>query len=198
MKVLTKAAQVAKLIKEDLKKLGVKCKVKSQNFAGGNSVDVYLHDIKPGLFKQILERYKKYEYGQFDIATDAYEYNNLNKNIPQVKYLFIHNFISPRLQQCFDEFIFKNYGLKFDKNKPSSYYSIALNETRENSQFWEQYPEFNTKQPKTCPLCGSIDMIYPALSRTDNKTEICPKCGQIQALTKLNVYTISGGKENEN
>ena len=35
---------------------------------------------------------------------------------------------------------------------------------------------------KTCPLCGKQYVEYPALSRRDNETEICPECGMMEAL----------------
>ena len=35
---------------------------------------------------------------------------------------------------------------------------------------------------KKCPLCGQMYSGYPALSRRDNKTEICPACGTVEAL----------------
>ena len=40
-----------------------------------------------------------------------------------------------------------------------------------------------------CPKCGKYYVGYPALSREDNKTEICPKCGVEEALTRLNEYS---------
>lgn len=33
-----------------------------------------------------------------------------------------------------------------------------------------------------CPMCGRIYSGYPALSRRDNKTEICSDCGTKEAL----------------
>lgn len=30
---------------------------------------------------------------------------------------------------------------------------------------------------RECPKCGKCYVGYPALSREDNKTEICPECG---------------------
>ncbi len=33
-----------------------------------------------------------------------------------------------------------------------------------------------------CPKCGKYYTGYPALSRGDNKTEICPECGMIEAI----------------
>jgi IS605 OrfB family transposase len=33
-----------------------------------------------------------------------------------------------------------------------------------------------------CPKCGKEFTEYPALSRVDNETEICPECGVMEAL----------------
>lgn len=33
-----------------------------------------------------------------------------------------------------------------------------------------------------CARCGSEYSGYPALSRLDNKTEICPDCGELEAM----------------
>lgn len=38
------------------------------------------------------------------------------------------------------------------------------------------------KESKYCPKCHKQYSGYPAISRRDNKTEICSKCGQIEAL----------------
>lgn len=35
---------------------------------------------------------------------------------------------------------------------------------------------------KICPKCHKRYTGYPAISRKDNKTEICSTCGQIEAL----------------
>lgn len=39
--------------------------------------------------------------------------------------------------------------------------------------------------PKVCSRCGKKYYGYPALSRKDNKTEICPACGVEEALEEL-------------
>ena len=36
---------------------------------------------------------------------------------------------------------------------------------------------------KVCPLCKNEYEGYPALSRKDNKTEICSDCGVVEALS---------------
>ena len=35
---------------------------------------------------------------------------------------------------------------------------------------------------RTCPMCGRQYEDYPAISRKDNETEICPVCGMREAL----------------
>ncbi len=35
---------------------------------------------------------------------------------------------------------------------------------------------------KKCPRCGEYYVEYPAISRKDNKTEICPRCGTEEAI----------------
>lgn len=38
---------------------------------------------------------------------------------------------------------------------------------------------------KTCPICGRIYTEPSALSRVDNKTDICPDCGMMEALAAI-------------
>lgn len=45
----------------------------------------------------------------------------------------------------------------------------------------------NEIQIRTCPLCGKVYSGVPAVSRTDDKTTICPDCGTRQALESLGV-----------
>ena len=40
----------------------------------------------------------------------------------------------------------------------------------------------NVDVTRRCPFCGKMYTRPPALSRTDNKTEICPLCGVREAL----------------
>lgn len=43
----------------------------------------------------------------------------------------------------------------------------------------------NTTQAMVCPLCGETYYGHPALSRTDNRTRICPDCGTRQAMAAM-------------
>lgn len=43
----------------------------------------------------------------------------------------------------------------------------------------------NQKQIRRCPKCKREYTAEPAISREDNKTEICPSCGLIESLENL-------------
>lgn len=53
----------------------------------------------------------------------------------------------------------------------------------------------STSTPRICPICGKSYTEYPALSRKDNRTEICPDCGQKEALKDLALRFRSGSGE---
>ena len=38
-----------------------------------------------------------------------------------------------------------------------------------------------------CPICGKAYHGYPAISRTDNMTRICPDCGVREALSSIGI-----------
>lgn len=41
---------------------------------------------------------------------------------------------------------------------------------------------------RICPVCGKEYVEHPAISRRDNKTEICPTCGIMEALKDFQEY----------
>lgn len=56
------------------------------------------------------------------------------------------------------------------------------------------------KETRICPICGKTYSEYPALSRRDNKTYICPDCGLVEALEDFfgntkNIYNEEGDDE---
>ena len=50
------------------------------------------------------------------------------------------------------------------------------------------------RQLRVCPLCGEAYGSLPAISRTDNETQICPDCGSRQALEALGVSEVEREK----
>lgn len=98
----TESAKCAKTVKNELQKKypNVKISVKSENYSGGDSVNVriYIENIKDMITeKEVAKMLAKYEYGQFDGMTDYYEINNSRSDIPQTKYLFINIDYSPSI-----------------------------------------------------------------------------------------------------
>lgn len=45
----------------------------------------------------------------------------------------------------------------------------------------------NVRVARVCPKCGRTYTEYPALSRVDNETAICPDCGTKEALDSLGI-----------
>jgi hypothetical protein len=91
MKTLSDAAQVAKLLKQKGKELGLTISAKSQSFAGGNSVDVNVSKGSDTAIQELKNFSKQFVYGKFDGMTDYYDMNNYREDIPQTKYLFIND-----------------------------------------------------------------------------------------------------------
>lgn len=44
-------------------------------------------------------------------------------------------------------------------------------------------------QARVCPICEKVYTDYPATSRKDNKTEICPDCGTEEAIKSFNYWS---------
>jgi len=90
----------AAAIRDELKKVFPlhKFSVRSESFAGGNSVHVSWTD---GLTApQIDEIIKKYQYGSFNGMEDMYEYSNSREDIAQAKYVSSSRTISDELREA--------------------------------------------------------------------------------------------------
>lgn len=46
----------------------------------------------------------------------------------------------------------------------------------------------NQQEYSICPKCGKEIILPPAISRVDNKTEICSACGVVEALERYVKY----------
>jgi hypothetical protein len=90
----------AAAIREELKKLFPlhKFSVRSESFAGGNSVNVYWNN---GLtVPQVDTVIKKYQYGSFNGMEDIYEHSNSREDIAQAKYVSSSRTISDELREA--------------------------------------------------------------------------------------------------
>lgn len=131
---LTEAAQVAKLIKAELKKHGIKCTAKSKNYSMGDSARISVTDQPPWIMDKIKEFTNKFQYGHFNGMEDIYEYSNRQEDIPQTKYLFIDNVYTKELcQLAWDSFrkietCFADYPDNYEDAKEHDYLQPGFNE----------------------------------------------------------------------
>lgn len=93
-KNMTKAAQAAKQIKKKLVKAfpNTKFSVRSDNFAGGDSVDIHWTDGPTE--EAVNEHAAMHQYGHFNGMNDMYYNSNVNKEIPQVRFVMTHRDMS--------------------------------------------------------------------------------------------------------
>lgn len=108
-KQLSTHAAAAKMIRQELKKNGIKGRVRSSTYAGGSSIRVALKDALPAVKRAVEEYANQFQYGHFDGMIDMYEYSNSRDDIPQVKFVFTENSFSPELKQEAYEYIKEHY-----------------------------------------------------------------------------------------
>lgn len=108
--MVSSAALTAKAIRLVLKTAFPKQKfsVKSETFAGGNSVHVKYTDYVPEQFVYDIVRH--FKYGSFDGMYDLYEFTNCRDDIPQAKYVSVDRDISLEFARAILDLIkSKNY-----------------------------------------------------------------------------------------
>ena len=112
MRRLTEAAQVAQLIRKELKQAfpQIKFSVTSSTYSMGDSVRInYLNGVPTKEVEKITD---KYQDGHFDGMIDLYEYAPNPENLPRAKYVFVNREISPEIKQEVKEHIANMYGLE--------------------------------------------------------------------------------------
>ncbi len=89
LRKMSEHAMAAAAIRKELKAKfpNIKCRVTSQSFSMGNSVDIYVPrgtECEP--IRAVTD---KYCYGHFDGMTDCYEYSNKDISLPQAKFVSV-------------------------------------------------------------------------------------------------------------
>jgi len=110
-KELTRSAQCAKVIRQELKVKfpSVKFRIRSSNFSGGNSVDI---DWENGpTYDMINDITSKYQYGNFNGMIDMYEHNNDREDIPQVKFVMCQRNITQNHYDAMKAKLSKDYNV---------------------------------------------------------------------------------------
>jgi len=113
-------ASVAKTIRRELKEKfpGIKFSVRSESFAGGNSVDIYYTNGVPE--DEIRKLVNKYQSGYFDGMVDMYNYYG-NRDYPTAKYVMVNRKITDDIREKTKIDIAKRYGIK-DKNNEQEWF----------------------------------------------------------------------------
>ncbi len=138
-KTLSSAAQAAAAIREELKQFaGVKFTVKSENFAGGNSVHIGWTDGPTS--EMVNDIIKKYQYGHFNGMEDIYENTNSRNDIPQAKYVSGQRDRSPETEAQILEDIKKEY---------SAEYLTELRDHELQNMIYRKFNEMDLSTPST-------------------------------------------------
>ena len=172
------SANCATAIREELKKefAGVKFKVTSQNFSGGDSVHITWEN---GPTTDEVEVFtSKYQYGRFDGMTDSYEYSNSREDLPQSKYIQTRREISEEVNNVVFESLLNfyseetaDYEIKQDCYRIINKTSIPLGatvtgaeRTGQNGLIEDFYrltmllPETSKNQPKETPNFEAVEV----------------------------------------
>ena len=100
MNTKSEQAQVAAIIRKELRKNGIVAKVTSKSYSMGDSVNVNLTDLAPWAVTAIQDFCAPYQQGHFNGMEDIYEYSNSRNDIPQTKFLMINNSFSDDVVQA--------------------------------------------------------------------------------------------------
>lgn len=112
MKNITTVALCAQEIRKELKKAfpNIKFNVRSENYAGGNSITIkYIDGIAPFKVEELVSKYK---IGSFDGMQDLYEFTNKRDDIPQTKYIFVERKLSESVNKSLMKELCKKYNLE--------------------------------------------------------------------------------------
>jgi len=106
----TESTDAGTEIRKVLKIAFPKIKFSVRQRSGGNSITI---DWENGPTVREVQAYTKdFEMGSFDGMTDMYTYDNRNKNIPQVKYLFLNRYMSKKLEEFLRSEITKGWNFE--------------------------------------------------------------------------------------
>lgn len=87
------------------------------------------------------------------------------------------------------------YNITIPENPNISAHCAAAADIIPTAATAKEQDEQNRKEKvAVCPKCGKTYKGYPALSRVDSKTEICPECGTREALAAAGIEAAEQNK----
>lgn len=124
-------AQAAAAIRAELKRNGIAARVQSRSASMMNAVDVTVTDLAPWTVKRISAFVGQFQAGSFDGMTDCYNYDNTNRDLPQVKYASVRANYTDGVRQRAWDWVRSYYGLEAAPESfrdAGNYYSPSMRE----------------------------------------------------------------------
>lgn len=190
-KTISTAANAAKAIREELKAnfKNVKFSVTSDNFAGGNSVNISWTDSVT--VKQVEEFTSKYQYGHFNGMEDIYEYSNDRADIPQAKYVSESRSMSDEARETIKNIMIEKY---------SSEYWDNLEERDQDRKIYEYFtetdlrPQEDKAQPKAATQTATEEVKAGSVEIVDYSEKAIAVIGETKEIK--DILSNLGGKFN--
>lgn len=126
MAQLSNHAAAAAAIRAELKKHGLKARVRSRSFSMGDAVDVDVYaDLMPAARKEVEAFCGQFQYGHFDGMQDLYEASNRRADLPQSKFVHVTVHYSDEIKAAAREYIAGISGI--EEWRRDQYEWMALN-----------------------------------------------------------------------
>ncbi len=134
----TEAARAARMIRKHLKDNGVAAKVRSSNYSGGSSINVYLDDPLPATVEAVESYVDGFKYGDFDGMTDSYNYRKRGDDLrPRVSFVFVNAEYSDELKAEAKAYFEANYDVElFDSFEREHGMPYRILRGSEETAFW--------------------------------------------------------------
>lgn len=183
MKQLSSHAAAAQMIRAELKKNGIKARVRSESYSMGSSVRIRIEqDVSPAARKEIEVFADQFQYGHFDGMQDLYEYSNKRSDLPQVKFVFVEVEYSDELKQAAREYIANISGIP--ERERDQYEYMAIRGSWGN--FWKiRKPRVRLEAQVADPVAEPVVSMAP---------EIASWLDPSGALRRANLVVIEGGR----
>ena len=135
MKKKSPYAEAAFRIRKELKKHGIKARVRSASFSMGDSVSITLYDPLPATHKMVDEFSGRYEKGHFNGMEDIYEYRKDYDEDANTKYVIIEIEYSDEMKEKALKYVHDKFNM--DGMTERDYVEFMYRELRsEKSGFW--------------------------------------------------------------
>jgi len=160
-KQISDHAAAAKMIRTELKKHGIKGRVRASTASMTSSVNVYLDNCEaPWVFEAVKAFASRFQYGHFDGMIDCYEYSNTNDDLPQVRFVFVDNGRSDT--DCQNAYNFLKTNFAGYENAPEKY------QDAQNEMFGSEWVSTEVHQV----LSGCMDSRIAGNLRFWNKPKV--------------------------